>query len=511
LSINSNAPIPSPRSQSRQAVARRTTLIDLNEPLTWSRMFSHIALAIHNLNMTFDLRNSNDYKKCVTAVVNAIRLMLFGSHTLEKESIHLKNSRNLKAQHRNIMTSISKLVLTAKAASEALPPQFEDLVAKIKEESMDLLGTVQSFVAQCRDMHITIRHIDPRIVDSDKESRTHRRTDTASSGPVTVPVTTRNRRPLSTEVMTRLQTHDTKLLANLESLQSCVKNVLQHHSQKAMNSKDGDLYSTTQATLPLLVAEFKETIKHLGHWLALLETTELQYLEPLDQNLIKVNKQKLYNNSGLLFSAIQLATDDATFGQVSEVNHVTKDIEIRITRIMSILEQYRDEFDETTINGPDSDNVDLKTSEQPLSNDGVITDEPKPIDEFDDGELSEDSLIDEFDKELKKHSDNGPRNSENLQRDQTAELSSLASSRSPTDKLRKFFGEDAAAAAAANYNPKQTTGANAWYLGYEYRPNEIMFSMEGSVRGGTLEALIERLTLHDYLGKFTTAFHINVI
>jgi son of sevenless-like protein len=80
-------------------------------------------------------------------------------------------------------------------------------------------------------------------------------------------------------------------------------------------------------------------------------------------------------------------------------------------------------------------------------------------------------------------------------------LASLASSRSPTDKLRKFFGEDAAAAASANFSPKQSMSGNVWYLGYDYRPGDIMFNMEGSVRGGTLEALIERLTLHDYLGK----------
>ncbi|KAG2173976.1 hypothetical protein INT44_000090, partial [Umbelopsis vinacea] len=164
-----------------------------------------------------------------------------------------------------------------------------------------------------------------------------------------------------------------------------------------------------------------------------------------------------------------------------------------------ILEQYREEFDETAMHGPDHDKAEVKASEQVVPNDGVFTDEPNAIEHTNDDELSDDSLMEEFDKELKKHGDTGPRHSENLQRDQTAELSSLASSRSPTDKLRKFFGEDAAAAAAANYSPKQAVGGNVWYLGYGYRPNDIMFSMEGSVRGGTLEALIERLTLHDYL------------
>ncbi|KAG2178988.1 hypothetical protein INT43_001837, partial [Umbelopsis isabellina] len=135
--------------------------------------------------------------------------------------------------------------------------------------------------------------------------------------------------------------------------------------------------------------------------------------------------------------------------------------------------------------------------------DGSVNEEQmKVAAKQDDDAFSDDSLLDEFDKEYRKHSDNASRVSEALPRDQTAEISSLASSRSPTDKLRKFFGEDAAAAAAVvatNYSPKTNATGNVWYLGYDYKPNDIVFNMEGSVRGGTLETLVERLTLHDYL------------
>jgi hypothetical protein len=469
-------------------------------------MYSQITLAVHNLNFAFEHGDELEYNKCVSAVVNAIRLMLFGSHTLEKESIHLKNSRNLKAQHRNIMTSISKLALSAKAASEANTSQFEDLVAKVKEESMDLLTTVQNFVTQCQDMHITIRHIDPRIVDSDKESRTHRRSDTASSGQFNLSLPNRARRQLSSESITRLQTYETKLQANIESLQSCIQKMQQSEPHSSESSRNGDLYSTTETSLPLLVAEFKETIKHLGHWLALLETIDLQQLRLLDQNLIKVNKQKLYNNSGMLFSAIQLATDEPSAAQVREVNEVVQNIEALIAAIMNNLDLYRADLDEATTKGLEVDTVESRSSDNTVTTNagGVLTEEhyhTQAGDGTDEDAFSEDSLLEDFDKEFKRHTDTGSRHSETITRDQTAELASLASSRSPTDKLRKFFGEDAAAAASANFSPKQSMSGNVWYLGYDYRPGDIMFNMEGSVRGGTLEALIERLTLHDYLGK----------
>lgn len=464
-------------------------------------MFSHIALAVHNLNVAFELGQSAEYDRCVSAIVNGIRLMLFGSHTLEKESIHLKNSRNLKAQHRHIMTSISKISLSAKAASEATPSQLEDLVVKIKEESMDLLTTVQHFVAQCQEMHINIRHIHPRIVDSDKEPRTHRRSDTASSGQFNPALPHRSRRQLSSDLITRLQTHETKLQANLESLQSCIQKMQQQEVQPVDAPKDGDLYSTAEISLPLLVSEFKETVKHLGHWLALMETIDLQTLLQLDQNIIKVKKQKLYNDSGLLFSAVQLTTDVPSAEQVNDVNEVAQNIESMIATIMNTLDQYKGDFDDLTNKPLDSETMESRSSESTFAAEGVVDDQAMPIYVNDEDAFSDDSLLDDFDKEFKKHADTGSRHSESLTRDQTAELASLASSRSPTDKLRKFFGEDAAAAVAANFSPKQSVGGNAWYLGYEYRPCDIMFTMEGSVRGGTLEALIERLTLHDYLGK----------
>jgi hypothetical protein len=45
------------------------------------------------------------------------------------------------------------------------------------------------------------------------------------------------------------------------------------------------------------------------------------------------------------------------------------------------------------------------------------------------------------------------------------------------------------------------------YLQYDYSPSEIVFTAEGPVKGGTLRALVERMTLHDYLDmNFNSTF-----
>jgi son of sevenless-like protein len=36
-------------------------------------------------------------------------------------------------------------------------------------------------------------------------------------------------------------------------------------------------------------------------------------------------------------------------------------------------------------------------------------------------------------------------------------------------------------------------------MGYDYNPEDVVFNMEGKVKGGKLETLVERLTLHDNL------------
>jgi hypothetical protein len=39
-----------------------------------------------------------------------------------------------------------------------------------------------------------------------------------------------------------------------------------------------------------------------------------------------------------------------------------------------------------------------------------------------------------------------------------------------------------------------------WFLGYDYAEADIEFTQEKSIKGGTLRALVERLTLHDFIG-----------
>ncbi|KAI9156037.1 Ras guanine nucleotide exchange factor bud5 [Blastocladiella emersonii ATCC 22665] len=65
-------------------------------------------------------------------------------------------------------------------------------------------------------------------------------------------------------------------------------------------------------------------------------------------------------------------------------------------------------------------------------------------------------------------------------------------------KLTKFFGENATVLNRSKDREAAAAAAGKkWYLDHDYAPGDLTLNMEGQVSGGTLAALVERLTLHD--------------
>ncbi|KAJ3364078.1 hypothetical protein GGF31_000615 [Allomyces arbusculus] len=103
----------------------------------------------------------------------------------------------------------------------------------------------------------------------------------------------------------------------------------------------------------------------------------------------------------------------------------------------------------------------------------------------------------------------GPRGQRLASVGTASSLSSLDS-----NKLSKFFGEDSSAVAhGMQHHSTAPTQAKKWFLEHDHAPSDLTLNMEGQVNGGTLDALVERLTLHDttidatYLQAFLLTFH----
>ena len=71
--------------------------------------------------------------------------------------------------------------------------------------------------------------------------------------------------------------------------------------------------------------------------------------------------------------------------------------------------------------------------------------------------------------------------------------------RDPSSKVKKIFGDDAPSPPliqkAPSINPTQDT---AWFLKHDLE-DDLAYDVKGQVKGGTLDALIERLTRHDIM------------
>ncbi|PWN26071.1 hypothetical protein BDZ90DRAFT_233656 [Jaminaea rosea] len=99
--------------------------------------------------------------------------------------------------------------------------------------------------------------------------------------------------------------------------------------------------------------------------------------------------------------------------------------------------------------------------------------------------------------------------------------------RSTSSKIKKFFGDDsgavapsppegstagstlidrgdASSAASITAAKKRVQEEVPWFLGPDYAPEDIIMSAEGQVKGATLPALLERLTMHN---TFDSAFN----
>jgi hypothetical protein len=72
-------------------------------------------------------------------------------------------------------------------------------------------------------------------------------------------------------------------------------------------------------------------------------------------------------------------------------------------------------------------------------------------------------------------------------------------------KVDKFFGVDAAGRRRDTVMSPTSSYANgsekSWFLQSDIDAADVVFNMEGNVKGGTLHALVQRLTQHDQLGN----------
>lgn len=518
-----------------------------SEPLGWGKLSSLIAHAIHDLNGAARNGQRHMYKDLATAVVESIRLMLYASNSIDKEnSPHLKNDKHLRTQYRAIMAALSKLVLSAKLASTMWSPP--DAVVKMETDANDVLVAVRNFLGSAQEAGIEIQDNDPRLLENGATSisslqwrRKRNNSQSSARGTANDSDEPQPRFFLHPEQVSILQNSATNMHGTIMSFIEYVRKI----SEKSPDSKDLAQSTSIQSATPLIIAQFRNLGNIISQFLNHVEEIAV------DESLIhagdlKFAKQSLYNSMGSLFVATQFVTNDAptadeldaSIAQVEQCATTVEESVWDICRAISKLTSERmSKGSNTTSQSPTPvralqktpptshqirDANDLLAWNIPETSLSIDTGKVASQDFFslheEDGRISPDTDVserDEFDDIL------GSPDDEFLSQAMSQRtVSDNALGRRPDDKVKKFFGEEAAVAAkrrdttigplsAMSSAPSAIgapstlgTGEIPWYLGYDYTPNDIVFNMEGQVKGGTLTALVERLTLHDFLGEF---------
>lgn len=505
-----------------------SSVTDRSEPLTWQRLSSDIALAIHQLNQSAQQNMREHFNAHAALVVEAIRMMLFAAGLMERDSHHTQDQA-LRNPHRAVMASLSKLVLSARIASEA--PETggsSEAVFKLQKDAGDVLAAVRNFVTVCQQRQVSVEYLSPRFIADkddaqsctgiqinetnvgddassitvtgtsssvttpDDEVRTMATSVTNSSGSAAAgPPSSNNNNsnktkyPLNQDLLMNLQTHTNQIYGSTQSLGATIAHAVEVQHEE--NLVGGGTYEDENARVQAVML-FRALSEQICRYLGIVDNITVEGMPLPGLRNFKIEKQYLYDAFGGLFGAIQtLSNPDSPLSTcASNIEDALANVEDALSHIMYCVEQLVEQRRIWLSRRGTSDTKDLLSAPSPRKVGGDGT------------ESIWDNESDIMDDTATTLSVPSPRSARQLrQQRQPSVGSSHGGLRAPFSDVSNSTISGRKVAPSM----KSDESESAWYLGYDHDENDIVFGSDGSVKGGTLAALVERLTLHDTLGE----------
>lgn len=475
----------------RSSSRRPSVLINTVQPeaLSWNKLATNISFAIHQLATAAKNGQYQLYYPCSISIVNAIRFMLISSSTIDKDSSYIKTNGTIRSHHRAMMASMSKLTLSAQTFHSSFD-NADNTISKILTESSDLLLLVRNFINTCQDLNLPLNDTDPKWIDDDAQRR---------------PSHSSQRYSLQINLAENLETMGTCIQDSAETIIKCIA------SYSSSNDQDTNKASSLAA---LLFTHFRNLSNQTGLFLGYLDETDFLSVQgELEMTDLTMGKQHLAEGLGVLFFKMQALTneDNTNFDKCLEETEAAagslfEPIELICASVLKLANKNRSRSNSNA--SCLHSELTNKPAAMAVMDESVITEEDEEEEDNDDlfsepatnnsTELSvaEDDTIDR--KPMDRHRseiipNNALKSPPPMTRSQTEPPSSQTSK-----KLKKFFGDDAPLPETVAVKKPAAT-ERPEFLQYDYDVNDIVFNMEGNVKGGTLPALVERLTMHDYL------------
>ncbi|KAK9721912.1 hypothetical protein K7432_003034 [Basidiobolus ranarum] len=446
----------------------------------WAKLTANIVLAIHRLNHSSKRNIKGNFIEQASDIVEAVRIMFVSSRTESMDSPVLNAHPMLKAHHHHVFNSLCRLVLFAQYAS--IVWCSPDAVSKMQQDANEVLLATRHFITVAQDNGVSIRNIDGLEIRTMEHEDLNRHNETNKSGFLDVI----DGESSSDFFLDKHEFH-TDILTELLT---CSGSVARSTNQLIKYLIMGDFKSAS------LIAFTKQAIAEIGQLLALADDMDL---ENVNQDIVtdfKTCKQFVFNSIAVLVPITQRATENLAPENISEqLLECARQVEVSVKELIvaskfvihekemsehiSLSDKYRNHTH------PNTPEITFRPRRaMSLSFLGRHVDRAYGL-----GADEEDGGI-----PIRRRLDSHVNITESIESHHEEELE-LPANTKQKEKLKKFFGDDAPNIVVK----KSITEERTCYLEYDYAPNDIVFNMEGQVKGGTLMALVERLTLHDLL------------
>lgn len=467
------------------------------EAFTWNKLATDIAFAIRQLTLSTQKGVYADLQPKTAIIVEAVRLMLYASNSLEKDS-PIMQSPSFREPRRAVMSSLSKLVLSAKMGAEI--SEFSSSVVfmfqKVQRDANDVLVAVRNFVTICQQHNVTVNPVNPRLLDDISQlpfepslSSPHplkitsatlsNSASTSSDGkvksvdpPTPTSLLQKTKYLLNQDLVSNLKAYSLQIYGTTEELTQTACSILQKH-EEAQGGKHSDDQERS-----LAVFMFRTLSNQITQYIGILDNIQL---DDADGNTMPSihsylsSRQNLYTAIGHLFGAIQTLTNTQVNVEkaVDTINQSVVNVE---TAIESIQQDVIEMVNERKVAMGMSRDDSVASTLSVMSPTSSAFSERTAVDSIADLGLSAISTrltTDESSSEF----------NASIRRMTVADITSRR-------RQQSIRSDDRTTDIAMNES-----------LSTDLNSSDIEFGVDSTVKGGTLPALVERLTVHDTLGN----------
>ncbi|KAF1807231.1 ras guanine nucleotide exchange factor domain-containing protein [Mucor lusitanicus] len=465
------------------------------EAFTWNKLATDIAFAIRQLTLSTQKGVYADLQPKTAIIVEAVRLMLYASNSLEKDS-PIMQSPSFREPRRAVMSSLSKLVLSAKMGAEI--SEFSSSVVfmfqKVQRDANDVLVAVRNFVTICQQHNVTVNPVNPRLLDDISQlpfepslSSPHplkitsatlsNSASTSSDGkvksvdpPTPTSLLQKTKYLLNQDLVSNLKAYSLQIYGTTEELTQTACSILQKH-EEAQGGKHSDDQERS-----LAVFMFRTLSNQITQYIGILDNIQL---DDADGNTMPSihsylsSRQNLYTAIGHLFGAIQTLTNTQVNVEkaVDTINQSVVNVE---TAIESIQQDVIEMVNERKVAMGMSRDDSVASTLSVMSPTSSAFSERTAVDSIADLGLSAISTrltTDESSSEF----------NASIRRMTVADITSRR-------RQQSIRSDDRTTDIAMNES-----------LSTDLNSSDIEFGVDSTVKGGTLPALVERLTVHDTL------------